>query len=169
MLILTSVKRIIDRVLGGVLILLMALAVVNVLWQVFTRYVLANPSSYTEEAARYLLVWISVLGAAYALGANMHLAIDLLPSMLRGRPVGRLVETLISGVVFMFSLAVFVYGGSVFLMRSWQGGETSPAFGIPVAFVYAVLPAAGLLMLLYAVINTLRTWLGDATACEAEN
>jgi TRAP-type C4-dicarboxylate transport system permease small subunit len=166
---LTSVKRTVDRVLGGVLILLMALAVVNVLWQVFTRYVLSDPSSYTEEAARYLLVWISVLGAAYALGSNMHLAIDLLPSMMRGRAIGRLIETLISGVVFLFSLAVFVYGGSVFLVRSWQGGETSPAFGIPVAIVYAALPAAGLLMLLYAVINTLRTWFGESAGAEGED
>jgi hypothetical protein len=55
----------------------MAVSVLNVLWQVFTRFVIRHPSSYTEELARYLLVWVGLLGAAYASGHKLHLAIDL--------------------------------------------------------------------------------------------
>ena len=81
-----NVRTVADRSLGWVLVALMGIAVLNVLWQVFSRYLLKNPSSYTEEAARYLLVWITLLGAAYAVGARGHLAIDLLPGKLTGTP-----------------------------------------------------------------------------------
>ena len=90
-----------NSALGWVLVVIMGVSVLNVLWQVFTRFVLADPSSYTDELARFLLIWIGLLGAAYAAGNKMHLAIDLLPSKLEGRArfyLGVVVE----GCVFLF-------------------------------------------------------------------
>ena len=69
-----KIRRTIDKVLAWFLIGLMGIAVLNVLWQVFTRWVLQDPSSYTEELARYLLIWIGLLGAAYAAGLTAHAA-----------------------------------------------------------------------------------------------
>ena len=60
----------IDRLLGSAICVLMAAMVLNVLWQVFTRFVLRNPSSFTEEAARYMMIWVGLLGSAYAAGKN---------------------------------------------------------------------------------------------------
>ena len=70
----------IDRFLGWALVVIMSLMVVNVLWQVFSRFVLGDPSSYTEELARYLMIWVGVLGAAYVSGKNKHVAIDYFPT-----------------------------------------------------------------------------------------
>ena len=70
----------IDRFLGWTLVVIMSLMVVNVLWQVFSRFVLGDPSSYTEELARYLMIWVGVLGAAYVSGKNKHVAIDYFPT-----------------------------------------------------------------------------------------
>ena len=50
--------------------------VINVLWQVFTRFFTATPSSFTDELARYLMIWLGILGAAYVAGKNEHVAID---------------------------------------------------------------------------------------------
>ena len=55
----------IDSILEKILVVIMSMMVINVLWQVFSRYVLANPSSFTDELARYLMIWVGVLGAAY--------------------------------------------------------------------------------------------------------
>ncbi|MDP7572961.1 MAG: TRAP transporter small permease subunit, partial [Myxococcota bacterium] len=74
-----SVRAAVDRVLGTLLVVLMAASVVNVLWQVLSRYVLGSPSSFTDELARYLLVWVGLLGSAYAAGQRLHVAVDLLP------------------------------------------------------------------------------------------
>ena len=66
----------IDSFLAWTLVIIMSLMVINVLWQVFSRFILGDPSSYTEELARYLMIWVGVLGAAYVSGKNKHVAID---------------------------------------------------------------------------------------------
>ena len=71
-------RKIIDKGLELSLIFLMAFLVVDVLWQVLSRYILVSPSSVTDELAGYLLIWVGLLGAAYVSGKNEHLAIDLL-------------------------------------------------------------------------------------------
>ena len=57
----------IDKILGSTLAFIMAVMVINVLWQVFTRFIIGTPSSFTDELARYLMIWVGVLGAAYML------------------------------------------------------------------------------------------------------
>ena len=56
-----------NRILEIVLVTLLGIMVINVSWQVFSRYVLANPSSFTDELARYLMIWLGVMGTAYVL------------------------------------------------------------------------------------------------------
>lgn len=68
-------RKIIDKGLELSLIFLMAFLVVDVLWQVLSRYILVSPSSVTDELAGYLLIWVGLLGAAYVSGKNEHLAI----------------------------------------------------------------------------------------------
>ena len=58
----------IDSVLEKILVIIMSSMVINVLWQVFSRYILTNPSSFTDELARYLMICVGVLGAAYVAG-----------------------------------------------------------------------------------------------------
>ena len=144
----------IDRFLECVLVMLMSIAVLNVLWQVFTRYVLSHSSSFTEEAAQYLLVWISVLGAGYAVGSRMHLAIDLLPASLAGRRAGVALDLLINLCILLFALLVLVIGGLTLVLALLERGETSAAIGLKVGYVYTCLPVSGIIMILYAVLNT---------------
>lgn len=122
----------------------------NVLWQVFTRFVLSNPSSYTEELARYLLIWIGLIGAAYASGRQLHLAIDLFPRRLVGARK-RLVQVAIRVVVLVFALGVLTLGGTKLVMLTLSLGQTSAALGIPMGWVYLALPLSGVLMTGFAL------------------
>jgi tripartite ATP-independent transporter DctP family solute receptor len=105
------VRAVVDRALASVLVVIMSMMVVNVVWQVFTRFVLARPSSSTEEFARYLLIWLTLLGGAYAAGQRLHLAIDLFTARLGGAPRRR-AERFIEATVFLFALAAMVVGGA---------------------------------------------------------
>ena len=157
-------KASVDRALGWVLVVLMGAAVLNVLWQVFTRFVLANPSSFTDELARYLLIWVGLLGAAYAGGKRMHLAIDLLPTRLTGRAQHAL-GVFIEACVFVFALFVMVIGGLQLVSLTLLLGQTSAALQIPLGYVYLVLPLSGLLLMFYAVLfmtEHIRLYLGRA-------
>jgi len=73
-------KEIIDRYLSALLIGLMTLMTLDVLWGVFTRYVYGNQADWSEELAKFLLIWVGLLGAAYASGQKLHLTIDLCTS-----------------------------------------------------------------------------------------
>ena len=147
-----AVRRIVDRVLEWLLVAFMSLMVINVLWQVATRFLLRNPSSFTEEIARYLLVWVGVLGGAYAVGKRIHLAIDLLPTKLEGQQKAML-ELFIEACIFIFAALVLVIGGTGLVWLTLDLGQTSAALQIPLGFVYLVLPLSGILMMFYSALH----------------
>jgi TRAP-type C4-dicarboxylate transport system permease small subunit len=148
-------KNHLDRVLEVILVIIMAVMVVNVLWQVFSRFVLASPSSFTDELARYLLIWLSILGASYVTGKKMHLAIDLLPQSLG--PSGRKkLNGLIYTIVALFALVVMVVGGSRLVYLVSTLGQTSAALEIPLGVVYLMLPVGGAIIIYYSIVNILE-------------
>lgn len=141
--------------MGGLCVFLMALIVIDVLWQVFSRYVLKSPSSYTEEIARYLLIWIGVLGAAYASGQQMHLSIDLLSPRLNEKNRIRL-RVLINCLVIAFCFFIMVIGGGNLVYIDYILGQSSAALELPLWFVYLIIPASGILVIVYKVNELLN-------------
>ncbi len=148
----TTMRKTIDNLLGSFLAILLAVMTINVLWQVFSRYVLKTPSSITDELARFLLIWIGVLGAAYASGQNLHLAIDLLPDHLSAKGKRRL-QVFINLLIATFALTVFVIGGSRLVYITFYLGQKSAALQIPLGVVYSILPVSGLLIIYYKISN----------------
>lgn len=158
--------RKIDRVLGVLLVGLMSLMVLTVSWQVATRYLLNSPSSYTEELSTYLLIWISLLGAAYALRVRAHLGLDILMRRLRADR-RRSMRMVAHGVIIAFSLVVLVFGGGWLVYVTLDLNQLSAAFQVPVGYVYLALPLSGLLMTYYsavAIYNLLQPTDGEALA-----
>jgi TRAP-type C4-dicarboxylate transport system permease small subunit len=143
-------RRIVDRVLELTLVLLMGAMVVNVLWQVFSRFILLSPSSFTEELARYLLVWLGLLGAAYCFGKRYHLAIDIFTARLEGNSklFSDLAIQLLCGI---FALVILISGGSRLVATTLQYRQVSPALPVELGHVYLVVPISGFLILFYAV------------------
>ena len=143
-------RKKIDRTLGNFLVLLLFLMVLSVLWQIFSRYLLNAPSSFTEELARYLFIWIGILGAAYASGQQTHLAIDILPPKLSPQNRTRL-RIFINLLIILFSFAVLVLGGGNLVYVNDLLGQSSAALGVPLSWVYSIIPVSGLLIIYYKV------------------
>lgn len=148
-------RNTIDRILGNILAVLMGAMTLDVLWQVFSRYLLKSPSSFTDELARFLLIWIGVLGAAYVAGQNRHLAIDLLPSRLTGEKKRKL-KIFISALIAVFALTVMVLGGSRLVYLTLYLGQKSSALQVPLGYVYLIVPLSGLLVTYYKVDNIMQ-------------
>lgn len=143
-------KRKLDNILGSFLVLLLVLMVLAVIWQVFSRYIANNPSSFTEELSRYLFIWIGILGAAYASGQQTHLAIDILPPKLN--PPNRIkLRIFINFLIIFFSLTVLVIGGGNLVYVNYDLGQFSAALNVPLSAVYLVLPISGILVIIYKV------------------
>lgn len=139
-----------ERACSWALIVLMAAMVCNVLWQVSSRFLLNDPSSYTEEIARFLLIWVGMLGACHAYRVGAHLGLDLLTDKLESRVKSHL-RKLVSFAVILLSTTVLINGGGRLVLLTYELKQTSGAMGIPVAWVYAVLPLSGLVLCLYAL------------------
>ena len=143
-------KKRLDKVLGTILVILMTIMVIAVLWQVFSRYVMQSPSSITEELARYLLIWIGILGAAYAAGQQEHLAINLLEEKLDKSKKKKL-RIFINILIIFFGLTVLIIGGSNLVYVNYILGQSSAALEIPLYVVYLVVPLSGILIIVYKV------------------
>ncbi len=148
--ILSNIKNKIDYILKWILVFIMAAMTINVLWQVFSRFILQSPSSITEELARYMLIWLGILGASYVSGQKMHLAIDLLSTKLKGKGKSYL-EIIIQLSVFSFSFFVMVIGGFRLVQITLTLNQISAALQIPLGYVYSVIPISGIIMMFYSI------------------
>lgn len=145
-----NIRNKLDQALEKVLIFLIGVMVIDVLWQVLAGYFPLLPSSFTDELARFLLIWVGLLGAAYATGQKMHLALELIFTRLNENQTHRL-RQFIYGLTAVFAVFVMVVGGSRLIFITLSLGQTAPALGIPLGYVYVVLPLSGLLIVYYSL------------------
>lgn len=145
-------KSKLDRVIAAMLIILMALMVLNVTWQVTSRYIFQDPSSFTDELSRYMLIWVGMLGAAYVAGKNEHLAIDIILTSLKEK-LQKKVLILVGVLVMVFALTVMVIGGSNLVYITFILGQKSAALQIPLAYVYGIIPFSGILVCYYQIFT----------------
>ncbi len=139
-----------NRILEIALIAIMSILVIDVLWQVTSRYVLSSPSSFTDELAGFLLIWVGLLGAAYVAGRNEHLAIDLLLQKTRVSRKRNLM-IFIQICILTFAVTAMVIGGSWLVYTRFALDVKSAALELPLGFVYIVLPLSGLLIVYYSL------------------
>ena len=144
------------RGLEVALIVIFALMVADVLWQVFSRYVIGESSSFTEEFARFALIWLTLLGAAYLNGKEAHLTMDFLTRKLSPKDYARR-RRWVAGFMFVFSAVVMVVGGGNLVYTTLRLGQVSPAMGVPLGVVYGVVPVAGLVVCYFTASQVLKT------------
>lgn len=146
-----------DELLKRSLISLMAAIVLVVCWQVLSRFVLQSPSSVTEELARTLLLWIGMLGAALAYRTGQHLGLDIVTARFSLRWQRR-VAMLLTGLVVVFAFVVMVIGGGALVQLTLQLNQMSAALGVPVGWLYGVIPLSGLLISFYGLCQLYCLW-----------
>jgi TRAP-type C4-dicarboxylate transport system permease small subunit len=149
--VLRKIKKVLDTSLETLIIVSVAVLTLDVLWQVFTRFVLKDPSIWTEELAVFLIIWVALLGSAVALGRGAHLGVDYvvlkLPEKLRIK-----CELIVFLLIAAFSLCVFVIGGINLVISILKLGQVSPSLHIEVGYVYLAIPISGFFMTLYSII-----------------
>lgn len=161
-------RKIIDAGTRYALVFLMGLLVVVVVWQVFSRYILNSPSTFTDELARFLLIWVSLLGAAYYSGKNQHIAINVLPSRL-SPPNRKKLNILINSIIIVFVGSVFVIGGGMLVWITYTYLQLTPTLQIPMAFIYAIGPISGILIIYYKLTDIMDLLRSDPEDVEGEH
>jgi len=148
------------RFLEWVLIAAMSLLTLDVLWGIFSRYVLGAQSRWTEELAIYLLIWVALLGASVTYGDKGHLGVDYFvgkmdPSARRAADIA--VEVLVA----FFTIFVLLYGGGVLVDETLAASQVSPALGWSIGYVYLAVPISGFFFLMFCLENLIELILGS--------
>ena len=126
-------------------------------WQVLTRYVLKNPSSWSEELVSYLFAWMALLGSSLVVGERGHMNIPLL--MDRLNPDARKCLAIFSEIVaFLFAGIILVFGGVQ--ITSLAMGQMTSSLGIAIGIFYIVLPLSGILNIIYTILNIVEILTG---------
>ena len=146
-----KLKKPIDWFIATFSVSMMVLLVICVVWQVFSRYVLNSPSTMTDEIARFSMIWVGLLGAAYTVGLQKHLSIDLLTLNLTGIK-RRISNIVINLCICGFSAGVMIWDGYTLLAKVYESSQVSPAMQIPMAYIYVVLPLSGIIMVYYSLL-----------------
>lgn len=143
-----TVFEIMDRSVNWFLAILMFGMVIIVSAQVWYRFVLNDPLSWSEEAARYLFVWISFMGAAAGVRYQVHLGIDLLDKLLSPGAC-RVAVVLVNLIIQIFLLVIIYWGFKILGVIQFQ---ESPSMHISMRYPYMAVPVGAIFML----INSLR-------------
>jgi len=140
-----TVNTIVERI---VFILGITMAMV-VAAQVFSRYVLNHSLFWSEELARYLLIWLTFLGASAAYHRKAHPGIDVLYARLSA-PLQR-TAAIATWTASMFLFGVMIVYGMKF---AWfVRYQISPALYLPKWIVFSIIPLSGMIFLLHAVVS----------------
>lgn len=136
---------------------------------VFWRYVLNDSLSWTEEVARYIMIWLACVGSVVAMHRRDLVAIDILPNALSGL-TGRILRILIATIIILVSGFLVYYG---FLLALNAMGQSAASFKMPMFYVTIAVPFAGAGFALIAMEHILGELIGlhdgDASKNEASS
>lgn len=133
-----TLDKIVSKVEELIAVIGLSAMTVITLVAVFFRYVLQSPIIWSEEAARYLMVWSTMLGISIATRQKAHLGIDIFVSM-APKKLQRALEifsTLMMIVMFVFLTIISI----VFIQSAIRTGNVSPMLRIPFYIIYLALP-----------------------------
>ncbi|SNR31496.1 TRAP-type C4-dicarboxylate transport system, small permease component [Maribacter sedimenticola] len=148
-----KIYTILNSCIEYLLVTIFGLLVIDVVWQVVSRYVIGQSSSFTEEFARFSLIWLTVLGAAYINGQKEgHLSMDFLLSKLSGEKRKRR-QKVIQICMAIFALVIMVIGGGNLVYTTLSLGQTSSALHVPLGYVYAIVPVCGIIIIFFSIYN----------------
>ena len=143
----------VEKVLDTVMRFLMALAMLTLLvfgtWQIFTRWVLGNPSTFTDELLRYVLIIAGFIGSAYCFYRDEHLALTLVTDKAKG-PFKLVLDIFIEACILFFVIYVFIFGG---VKLAATATNVSSVMHIPMKTLYTIEPICGVLIVLARILK----------------
>lgn len=157
-------RRGITRVLNLLAGLSFLFMVILTCWQVLTRYVLKNPSTWSEELVGYLFAWMSLMGASLITCECGHMNIPILVEKC-SPDMQKLLNCVGEITAFLFSAVILTFGGVK--ITALAMGQMTSSLGVPIGIFYLVLPLCGILNMIYTLLNVADILHGQAEEKEA--
>ncbi len=143
--------RMVEEVCGGICVFCYAVMTLIAILGVFFRYVMQSPFMWTEEAARYLLVWLGFTAISMALRQNRHIKVDIMAAI--APPSVQLIIGYVVDVLVALFFMVLLWQGWLMTKNNIMAASTLP---VSMTWIYAALPVAALLALFQHGMNVIK-------------
>lgn len=154
---LVKLKAGMTYVLARLCTILLVVMTLLVLWQVFTRYCLNDPASFTEELVRDFLIWTGFIGAAYAFSSREHMALTFVRDRFDA-PTRKTITIIVDAIILIFAFSILVVGGTKLAISASM--EYSALLGIPRSLVYSMAPISGVFIIISQIVNLYEDFTG---------
>lgn len=145
-----NLKKMMDYIMEYVCVILFAFMTIVGTYQIVTRYVFNSPSTKSEELLTYSFTWMALLAASYVFGKRDHMRMAFFAE--KFSPQIQYILSLAGEVItIVFSAAVLIYGGISITKLTMT--QQSASLGIPMGYIYCIIPVCGIITLLYNLIN----------------
>ena len=145
-----KIKEILMKLTGYLSVLLFAFMTVIGTYQIVTRYVFNRPSTVSEELLTYSFTWMALLISAYVFGKRDHMRMGFVADKLSPDKL-KVLNIILEVITIAFSSIVMVYGGISITKLSMT--QKTASLGIPMGYIYLVIPISGILIVIYSVLN----------------
>ena len=136
------------------LIVMMAVMTITIIIQVFLRYVFSYSLSWSEEVARYLMIWVAFLGGSLALKRGLHIGVELVVTRL-DQGLKRWVLLFSQFLIFLFLVSLTIGG----MELTWAvRDQRSPALLFSMSLAYLSAPIGGLFMAIQSFHLLIKEW-----------
>lgn len=149
-------EKILDLAMRFLMALAMGALVVGGTWQIVSRWLLGNPSTFTDEFLRYVLIWASLLGSAYCFYRDEHLSLELVTDRVKG-PAAIVLQVFIEIAILFFVCYVFVYGG---YKLAANATNVSSVMRLPLKVLYSIEPISGVFIVVARVLKYIQLFTG---------
>ena len=144
-----KVEKILDTVMRFLMAVAMAALVLGGTWQIVSRWILGNPSTFTDEFLRYMLIIASMLGSAYCFYRDEHLSLELVTDRVHG-VAAVILQVFIELAILFFVCYVFIYGG---WKLAANATNISSVMHIPMKYMYMIEPIAGVFIVVARILK----------------
>jgi TRAP-type C4-dicarboxylate transport system permease small subunit len=136
-------------------ILVTTILVIDVLWGVFSRYIMEEQSAWTEELARMLLIWVSLLGASVGFMRKSHLGVDYFVGKLSPK-AQIIVQIIVYLLVITFVSCAMIYGGITLISSTLEKGQLLQTLRFEKGYVYLALPISGFFIVIFSIETIIK-------------
>lgn len=144
------INKMMEVMLGSIFIIMLCMTI----WQIFTRFILNDPSSFTEEILRFSIIWLVILGSSYATLNDLHFGMTLVSNSLTG--VKEKITKLFTLVVTLaFNIGVFVIGGYITAKNNM--GQASPILELSIGMIYMMFVISGVMSAVIIILKIINT------------
>lgn len=151
-----KLEKALDLAMSTITSAVMLVLIIFGTWQIFTRWILNNPSTFTEELLRYLLIWAGMIGAAYCFFHDKHVKLTILTARLTGMPL-KVISVVDDIIVLIFVVYVYIYGGVQMVAANTE--QLTAVLRLPMSLIYGCLPASGIFVVLAKILRYLSIFM----------